>query len=29
VLAHVSMHVTAVRHSYETDTYLPPQTDAD
>lgn len=29
VLAHMSMHVAAVVHSYETDTYLPPQTDAD
>ncbi len=29
VLAHMSMHVTAVLHAYETDTYLPPQTDAD
>ena len=25
--AHVAMHVTAVTHSYETNTYLPPQTD--
>lgn len=29
VLAHMSMHVAAVLHSYETETYLPPQTDAD
>lgn len=28
VLTHASMHVTAVAHSYETDTFLPPQTDA-
>ena len=29
VLAHASMHVTAVTHAYETDVFLPPQTDAD
>jgi hypothetical protein len=26
--AHVSMHVTAVTHSYETTIFLPPQTDS-
>jgi hypothetical protein len=29
VIAHASMHVAAVRHSYETDVFLPPQTDAE
>lgn len=29
LLAHGSMHVTAVLHAYETEVYLPPQTDAD
>jgi hypothetical protein len=29
VIAHVSMHVTADAHAYETDVYLPPQTSAD
>lgn len=29
VVAHASMHVAAVTHSYETDTFLPPQTNAD
>jgi len=29
VIAHASMHVTADAHAYETDVYLPPQTDAD
>jgi hypothetical protein len=27
--AHVALHLTAVTHSYETETFLPPQTDAD
>jgi hypothetical protein len=27
--AHVVLHTTAVTHSYETETFLPPQTDAD
>ena len=29
VIAHGAMHVAAVTHSYETDVFLPPQTDAD
>jgi hypothetical protein len=29
VLAHASMHVAAVTHAYETDVFLPPQTDAE
>ena len=29
LIAHSSMHVAAVTHSYETDLYLPPQTEAD
>jgi hypothetical protein len=29
VVAHVSMHVAAVTHAYETDVFLPPQTDAE
>lgn len=29
VIAHSAMHVTAVTHSYETDVFLPPQTDAE
>jgi hypothetical protein len=29
VIAHASMHVAADTHAYETDVYLPPQTDAD
>jgi hypothetical protein len=29
ILAHGAMHVTAVTHSYETDVFLPPQTDVD
>ncbi len=29
VIAHASMHVAAVTHAYETDTFLPPQTSAD
>ena len=29
VVAHTSMHVAAVGHAYETDTFLPPETDAD
>lgn len=29
VIAHASMHVAADVHAYETDVYLPPQTDAD
>ena len=29
VIAHASMHVAAVTHSYETDVFLPPQTDAE
>ena len=29
VIAHTSMHVAADIHAYETDTYLPPQTEAD
>jgi hypothetical protein len=29
VIAHASMHVAADIHAYETDLYLPPQTDAD
>lgn len=29
IVAHGAMHVTAVTHSYETDVFLPPQTDAD
>ena len=29
ILAHSTMHVTAVTHSYETDVFLPPQTNAD
>jgi hypothetical protein len=29
IIAHASMHVAAVEHSYETDVYLPPQTDAE
>jgi hypothetical protein len=29
LVAHTSMHVTAVMHAYETDIFLPPQTDAD
>lgn len=28
VLTHASMHVTAVAHAYETDTFLPPETEA-
>ena len=28
IAAHISMHVTAVTHSYETTTFLPPQTDS-
>jgi hypothetical protein len=28
VVAHASMHTTAVAHSYETDQFLPPETDA-
>ena len=28
VLAHVSMHVAAVAHSYETPTFLPPETES-
>ena len=29
IVAHAAMHGTAVTHSYETDVFLPPQTDAD
>lgn len=29
IIAHSSMHVAAVSHSYETDVFLPPQVDAD
>jgi hypothetical protein len=29
VVAHTSMHVAAAVHAYETDVFLPPQTDAD
>ncbi len=29
VIAHTSMHLAAVTHSYETDVFLPPQTSAD
>jgi hypothetical protein len=29
VIAHATMHVTAVTHAYETDIFLPPQTDAE
>lgn len=29
IIAHGAMHVTAVTHSYETDVFLPPQTDVD
>ena len=29
LVAHGAMHVTAVTHSYETDVFLPPQTDVD
>jgi hypothetical protein len=29
IVAHASMHVAAVTHAYETDVFLPPQTDAD
>ena len=29
VIAHMAMHVTAVNHAYETDIFLPPQTDAE
>ncbi len=29
VIAHTSMHLSAVTHSYETDVFLPPQTSAD
>lgn len=29
ILAHGAMHVAAVTHSYETDVFLPPQTDVD
>jgi len=29
VVAHASMHVAAVTHSYETEVFLPPQTDAE
>lgn len=29
VVAHASMHVTAVTHAYETDVFLPPETKAD
>ncbi|MEZ4572751.1 MAG: hypothetical protein R2849_21030 [Thermomicrobiales bacterium] len=28
LVAHSAMHVTAVAHSYETDVFLPPQTDS-
>jgi general stress protein CsbA len=28
IAAHISMHVTAVTHSYETNVFLPPQTDS-
>jgi hypothetical protein len=28
MLAHASMHVTADIHAYETDVFLPPQTEA-
>jgi hypothetical protein len=28
IVAHATMHVTAVAHAYETPTYLPPQTSA-
>jgi len=29
IVAHASMHVAAVTHAYETDVFLPPQTDAE
>jgi hypothetical protein len=29
IVAHASMHVAAVAHAYETDVFLPPQTDAE
>jgi hypothetical protein len=29
VIAHTSMHAAAAVHAYETDVFLPPQTDAD
>lgn len=29
LLAHTTLHEAAVAHSYETDTFLPPQTSAD
>ena len=29
IVAHVALHTTAVTHTYETDTYLPPQTSAE
>jgi len=28
VVAHATMHTTAVVHSYETDVFLPPETEA-
>jgi hypothetical protein len=29
IIAHASMHVAAVTHAYETDVFLPPQTDVE
>jgi hypothetical protein len=29
IIAHASMHVAADVHAYETDVFLPPQTDAE